>query len=104
MVRLEYNSFVCETKVSLIGEDQVIEQTNIHPFERFFQLSGEANIRLTGFEVAAGMIVSCDHGRGAQIEYEDQDPKIHEIFLEAMKKAGAKSLMGQFIDESKYNI
>ena len=37
---------------------------------------------------------------GSQVEYKDQDPRIHEMFLDAMKKAGAESGMGQFIDES----
>ncbi len=50
-----------------------------------------------------GMDVDVNKG-GAQIEYENQNPRIHQIFLEAMKKAGAKSKMGEFIDESQYNI
>ena len=50
-----------------------------------------------------GMDVDVNKG-GAQIEYENQPPKIHEIFLEAMKKAGAESGMGKFIDESNYNV
>jgi len=39
---------------------------------------------------------------GNQIEYEDQDPRIHKIYLEELAKTGAQSKMGQFIDESKY--
>jgi uncharacterized RmlC-like cupin family protein len=39
---------------------------------------------------------------GCQVEYEDQDRRIHEIFLEELAKNGAKSKMSQFIDESAY--
>ncbi len=46
-----------------------------------------------------GMDVNVRDG-GAQIEYEDQDPRIHTIFLEALRKNGGKSGMGEFIDES----
>ncbi len=48
-----------------------------------------------------GMDVDVNKG-GAQVEYENQDPRIHEVFLEAMKAAGAESGMGKFIDESQY--
>ena len=44
-----------------------------------------------------GMDVDVNKG-GAQLEYENQDPRIHQIFLGAMEKAGAESLMGNFID------
>jgi hypothetical protein len=36
---------------------------------------------------------------GAQVEYEDQDPRIHRKFLEALKASGASSLMGDVFDE-----
>jgi uncharacterized RmlC-like cupin family protein len=49
-----------------------------------------------------GMDVDVNKG-GAQIEYADQDPEIHKIFLEALAEHGAKSLMGEFLDESQYN-
>jgi hypothetical protein len=39
---------------------------------------------------------------GCQVEYEDQDKRIHKIFLEELAKTGAKSKMSQFIDESAY--
>ena len=41
---------------------------------------------------------------GAQIEYGDQNPNIHRIFLEALKKGGAESKMGEMIDESQYSV
>jgi hypothetical protein len=34
---------------------------------------------------------------GGQIEYEDQDPRIHRIWLEAMHKNGAPPKMEKFI-------
>ena len=46
-----------------------------------------------------GMDVNVRDG-GAQIEYEDQDPRIHEIYLESLAKTGAESGMGEFIDET----
>ena len=36
---------------------------------------------------------------GRQIEYEDQDPRIHRKFLEAIKKNGIESVMGDVFDE-----
>jgi uncharacterized RmlC-like cupin family protein len=51
--------------------------------------------------VFMGMDVTVKDG-GCQIEYEDQDPSIHRIFLEELAKYGAQSRMGEFIDESKY--
>jgi len=41
---------------------------------------------------------------GAQIEYEDQDPRIHEIWLREIAKTGVTSGMGAFIDESRFQI
>jgi hypothetical protein len=37
---------------------------------------------------------------GCQIEYEDQDPRIHRMYLEELAKHGVTSGMGKFIDES----
>ena len=37
---------------------------------------------------------------GAQIEYEDQDPRIHEIYLRELAKSGVTSRMGQYVDET----
>jgi cupin superfamily acireductone dioxygenase involved in methionine salvage len=51
--------------------------------------------------VFMGMDVNVRDG-GAQIEYEDQDPRIHALFLAALAKHGATSGMGGFIDESAY--
>jgi mannose-6-phosphate isomerase-like protein (cupin superfamily) len=50
-------------------------------------------------QVKMGNDVSVKQG-GAQIEYEDQDPRIHKIFLDALAKTGAKSRMHEFIDEA----
>jgi hypothetical protein len=39
---------------------------------------------------------------GNQIEYENQDRRIHEIFLKELAKNGVESHMGEIIDESQY--
>ncbi len=36
---------------------------------------------------------------GGQIEYEDQDPRIHALWLEELRKTGVPSQMGKFFDE-----
>ena len=46
-----------------------------------------------------GMDVSVKEG-GCQIEYEHQDPRIHQIYLAELAKHGVKSGMSKFIDES----
>ena len=43
---------------------------------------------------------STDDG-GNQIEYENQDPRIHKMFLEEIAARGIKSGMGAFIDEGR---
>lgn len=37
---------------------------------------------------------------GAQIEYDDQDPRIHRLYLEELAEKDVPSGMGQYIDES----
>jgi hypothetical protein len=37
---------------------------------------------------------------GAQIEYADQDPRIHSLWLAELRKTGVKSQMGKYFDES----
>ncbi len=37
---------------------------------------------------------------GRQIEYEDQDPRIHRLWLEELRKTGVVSDMGGFINEA----
>jgi len=39
---------------------------------------------------------------GAQIEYKDQDPRIHKLYLQELAKNGVTSGMGDYIDESKF--
>ena len=39
---------------------------------------------------------------GRQIEYHDQDPRLHAKWLEEIAKTGVKSGMGEVIDESRY--
>jgi hypothetical protein len=45
-----------------------------------------------------GGAVSVQQG-GRQIEYEDQDPRVHRKWLEAMRKTGVASQMGDTFDE-----
>ena len=52
-------------------------------------------------KVTLGVDISLQQG-GCQIEYQDQDPRIHAIFLEELAKHGAESLMGDYIDETPY--
>ena len=49
--------------------------------------------------VFMGMDVNVRDG-GAQIEYEDQDSRIHEIYLEALRENGVDSGMGRFLSEA----
>jgi mannose-6-phosphate isomerase-like protein (cupin superfamily) len=51
--------------------------------------------------VFMGMDVNVKQG-GCQIEYEDQDRRIHQIFLDELKKYGVQSKMASFIDEAAY--
>ncbi len=47
-----------------------------------------------------GVDVSVRDG-GRQIEYEDQDPRIHEIYLGELAANGVESGMGAHVDESR---
>jgi hypothetical protein len=38
---------------------------------------------------------------GAQINYEDQDPRIHAIWLRELAKSGVPSGMGKYFDEGR---
>ena len=49
--------------------------------------------------VFSGMDVSVKDG-GCQIEYEQQDPRIHQIYLSELAKYGVASGMGQFVNEA----
>ena len=40
---------------------------------------------------------------GAQMEYEDQDPRIHALWLKEIARNGVTSKMGNYIDESKFD-
>jgi hypothetical protein len=52
-------------------------------------------------KVFLGMDVSVKDG-GCQIEYEHQDPRIHQIYLEELGKYGVTSGMAKFVDERPY--
>jgi uncharacterized RmlC-like cupin family protein len=49
----------------------------------------------------SGVDVSVKDG-GRQIEYADQDPRVHSIFLDEISRTGVKSGMAEFIDETPY--
>jgi uncharacterized RmlC-like cupin family protein len=49
--------------------------------------------------IFTGVDVSVKDG-GAQIEYEDQDPRVHELYLAELAKKGVETHMGEYIDES----
>lgn len=49
-------------------------------------------------KVFMGVDVNVRDG-GCQIEYQDQDPRIHRIYLEELAKHGVRSGMGKFIKE-----
>ena len=51
-------------------------------------------------KVITGSDVSVRDG-GYQIEYEDQDPRVHQIYLAELAKHGVKSKMGALIDETQ---
>ena len=50
---------------------------------------------------SGGVDTSVEHG-GNQIEYQNQDPRIHQIFLKELAKNGVKSKMGEIFDESSF--
>jgi mannose-6-phosphate isomerase-like protein (cupin superfamily) len=56
-------------------------------------------VRRTGIEMAGD--TSIKKG-GRQIEYEDQDPRIHGMWLEDIGRTGVPSDMGHLIDETTY--
>ncbi|MFM2128664.1 MAG: hypothetical protein RL477_210 [Pseudomonadota bacterium] len=50
--------------------------------------------------IKLGVDVSVKEEGGFQIEYEDQDPRVHRIFLDELAKHGVDCRMGKFMDES----
>ena len=52
-------------------------------------------------QITLGVDVDVKKG-GNQIEYTDQDPRIHALFLEELAKNGVDSLMGEYIDETPF--
>jgi cupin superfamily acireductone dioxygenase involved in methionine salvage len=39
---------------------------------------------------------------GCQVEYADQDPRIHALWLKELRKTGVESKMGKYFDESQF--
>jgi hypothetical protein len=50
-------------------------------------------------QLKLGVDVSVKEG-GFQIEYEDQDPRIHRMFLDELAKNGGTCRMAEFMDET----
>jgi hypothetical protein len=73
------------------------------PITQFKGYIGSLNVLSAAAKrhVFTGMDVNVQDG-GCQIEYEDQNPRIHRIYLDELAKHGVKSGMGQFIDERIY--
>jgi uncharacterized RmlC-like cupin family protein len=53
-------------------------------------------------EGAAGKSDADIKDGGRQVEYNDQDPRLHQEWLDAIAKTGVESDMGEFIDETPY--
>lgn len=49
--------------------------------------------------IKMGLEVSVKQG-GTQIDYQDQDPRVHRMYLEELRKNGVACRMGEFVDES----
>lgn len=85
--------------------DQMYHQhynTSAEPSRYFAVCHGSLKYPFTAKmkKVFLGMDVDVRDG-GFQIEYEDQDPRLHRIFLEELAKHGVDSKMGAFIDETE---
>jgi uncharacterized RmlC-like cupin family protein len=83
--------------------DQMFHQhfnTSRHPARYMPFALGSLRYPLTAEKrhVFLGVDVAVQKG-GCQIEYEDQDPRIHALFLEELARNGVESLMGEYIDE-----
>lgn len=53
-------------------------------------------------EGAAGKADTDIKKGGRQIEYADQDPRLHQQWLDAIAETGVTSDMGEYIDESQF--
>jgi mannose-6-phosphate isomerase-like protein (cupin superfamily) len=75
--------------------------TSAEPVRYVATAMGSTRYPLTAEKKAIkmGVDVNVDDG-GCQIEYEDQDPRIHAIYLEELARNGVECRMGEFMDES----
>jgi hypothetical protein len=75
--------------------------TSPHPVRYMATAFGSGRYPFSGEKrrVKLGVDVSVKAG-GSQIEYEDQDPRIHQIYLEELRKNNVACRMSQFMDES----
>ena len=77
--------------------DLEFDHMHMAPGEEVNEVAWTADKR----RVFQGMDVSVKDG-GCQIEYEHQDPRIHGIYLEELRKHGVTSGMTKFVDERPY--
>ena len=74
--------------------------TSVYPARYLALAMGSLRYPLTAEKRAIFVGVDQDVKKGgAQIEYEDQDPRIHKIFLQELAKNGVKSSMGEIFTE-----
>jgi hypothetical protein len=83
--------------------DQIFHQhfnTSPDPSRYLALAMGSLRYPLTAQKRAIFLGVDQDVKKGgAQIEYEDQDPRIHKLFLQELKNNGVKSGMGEIFNE-----
>jgi uncharacterized RmlC-like cupin family protein len=84
--------------------DQMFHQhfnTSTHPARYLAVAMGSLRYPFTADKkrVFMGMDVNVKDG-GCQIEYADQDPRIHKIYLEELARHGVKSGMARFVNEA----
>ncbi len=75
--------------------------TSPEPVRYLATAMGSSRYPFTADKVAIkmGVNVSVKDG-GSQIEYEDQDPRIHRLYLTELAKKGVACRMGEYMDES----
>ncbi|HSR56420.1 MAG TPA: hypothetical protein VLN73_09255 [Alphaproteobacteria bacterium] len=75
--------------------------TSAEPVRYVATAMGSTRYPMTAEKKAIKMGVDVNVADGGfQIEYEDQDPRIHRIYLEELAKNGVECRMGEFMDES----
>jgi mannose-6-phosphate isomerase-like protein (cupin superfamily) len=83
--------------------DQIFHQHfNTSPYPARYLALAMGSLRYPLTEAKRRIFLGVDQDvkqGGAQIEYEDQDPRIHQLFLQELAKNGVKSGMGDIFNE-----